>query len=306
MRLDLPVSEGTALSLARTSALWTARMPMDCHPMDVELTNVVPDPPRPEHGGILCLSGGVDSTFAAIEACRNNRYSHAVLLHGMDIHYDDKVSFSGRRARVARIAEHFRLDLIVVRTNIPKSFRPGKSYLPLLLNCVLHYAGNGLASGAFAADNTPAYGLMIAPEANILGVESYFQSPAFGIDYLGWASTRAEKLAAIYAEAPRLLADLTVCAEYNVSGGNCGVCEKCMRNRMSLEIGGLDQKLMFPDRRDAVAFYETFTSSDPVLGLLGLLQTEQLAMAMPDCDDRQKLLAQAADLRKRYFGHRAP
>jgi len=68
MRLDLPVSEGTALSLARTSALWTARMPMDCHPMDVELTNVVPDPPRPEHGGILCLSGGVDSTFAAIEA----------------------------------------------------------------------------------------------------------------------------------------------------------------------------------------------------------------------------------------------
>ncbi|NKB28614.1 MAG: hypothetical protein GKR99_14100 [Rhodobacteraceae bacterium] len=306
LRLDLPVSQGTALSLARTSALWMVRMPGDCHPMNLELCNIVPDPPQPETGGILCLSGGVDSTYAAIEASRERAYSHGVLLHGMDIHFTDSQAFAGRRERVARIAQYFGLDLMTVRTNIPASFRPSKSFLPMLLNCILFYAGNGLSRGGFAADNTPDYGLMIEPEANILGVETYFQSPSFAIDYLGWAQTRAEKLAAIHACSPALLADLCVCQLPRPDGGNCGECEKCMRNRLALEICGLDQRLTFPDQRDTIGFYEDLTRSDPVLARLGMLQTEQLGLALPEGEDRRRLLARAEDLRKRHIGHRAP
>ncbi len=289
VRFDLPVSESAVLAISRTAALWTFRFPQEAYPLDLELPNIVPDPPQQSGGGILCLSGGVDSTHAAIEAKASLGYSHGMMMHGMDFNLSNTKGFSGRHSRVKEIADHFGLDLIVVQTDLSRSLHSLGQYYSLLLLVCLKFAGVNLPRGGFSADQTTAEALVAVGNSNVPGVEGFMSAENFQVDHFGAPLDRIAKLKAIHCEEPELIQKLGFCIEEQVSGGNCGVCEKCMRSRWALEQAGLGQRAIFPDVADWMAYYETNYRATKQKNLLTLHRLENSLAGMENKEDRVRL-----------------
>ena len=306
VRFDMPVSQGTAMAIGRTAALWTFRFPKVTYPLDLQLTNIVPNPIPSETGGILCLSGGIDSTQAAIEAKNTLGYSHAMMMHGMDFNLKNTEGFSGRHGRVKDIANHFGLDLIVVRTNMSRSLHGLIGFYALQLLVCLRFAGCNLPRGGFAADQTTAEALLAVENSNIPGVEGFMSADAFCIDHIGGALNRAAKLKEIKCEEPELLPKLGFCLEDQLSGGNCGICEKCMRVRWSLEQADIGQREIFSDEKDWLSHYEENFRKTPQMNLLTLHRLENALAQTPRGERRVRMIRLAEKYRARVTTHRAP
>ncbi|NKB26556.1 MAG: hypothetical protein GKR99_02910 [Rhodobacteraceae bacterium] len=290
VQFDLPVSEGMAITLARISVLWSVRFPSTSHPLDLELTNIVPDPTTPRTGGILCLSGGVDSTHAAIEASQDKGYTHGMVLHGLDFALDNPQGFGGRMAKISEIADHFGLDPIIVRTNIRKSLRAREAYYTLLLYSCLHFAGNSLARCGFAADQTIPESMLSTTASNVPGIDGFLGTPTLPFDHFGREPDRFEKIKVLYDRDPKLVSLLGFCFFDPVDGGNCGECEKCMRARFALDLNGMSQTLLFADTRDPVAFYENHTDNKRTTLLLTLYRLEGLALRTQPGPERDRMI----------------
>jgi len=308
VQFDLPVSESTALALARASALWAVRHPRQSHPLDMELINVVSDPvPDPSAtGGLLCLSGGIDSTHAAIEATKQHGYDRAMMLHGFDFRLRNDVGFGGRHASAVAVAEHFGLDMMVVRTDLTRTVWPTHVYTTMLLHTCSLFAQPELPRHGFSADQSASHTLFMHPHSNSAGIEGYYSTPSRPVDFFGAVESRAVKLRDIYEESPDLLRHMGFCLLEYKKGGNCGVCEKCVRTRLSMDIAGLDQTLIFPDRMNPSEFYETMQSEGVQKARITLARLEEFMVAMPRGADRDRMLRTTDKMRADLTGHRAP
>lgn len=304
-RLDAPISYGAARALTRVAALWAARMPAISHPLDLDLPNLVPDPPRPNGGGLLCLSSGADSTYAGLRA-RRRGVSHALMIHGADFSINMQTAFDDRHALVENMAAEFGLDLITVRTDLFRSLRPSHGYFTLVLMACLTFAGRGRSVAEFSADQTAANMLMMFGNGNMYGIEDYMKTPALDVSLVGTTESRAEKLRAIHEHAPQLLPEMRFCHDNPSDGSNCGQCEKCMRTRLALEMEGFPQTLVFSDEADPIRFYESYEFRDEYLARVTLFRLEEAIDALTDADAKARLADRCRRIRLDYFGVKSP
>lgn len=252
IKLDHQVS---AVALSRIRELgrnWLRWAPRKVYPLRIHASEVLDDVPGNDDGGILCLSGGVDSTYGAL-AARESGYTHGLLIGGTDYSDVSGPGFAELTGRVGRIADELDLVLATVNTDITRLKIRWGLFHPLILTMCLRYTGAGLGFGGYAADTTHAEEFLIHPWGNNHEVARLMTTPDFPVHFLGAYSGRSAKARAI---APRrqLLDNLSVCYADTSTGGNCGKCEKCLRTRLNLATGGFDDEGLFREQADLVAY----------------------------------------------------
>ncbi|MEL6198488.1 MAG: hypothetical protein AAFT19_11620 [Pseudomonadota bacterium] len=199
---------------------------------------------------LLCLSGGVDSTYAAIEAVTRHGFTDAVLVAGADFETKDAPGFEALTARVAGTAERLGLRLHVVETDLRHLPFDWAMLHTLLLGFVLHTTGEaiGAVEGGFAMDNTPVQDLARFPWGNSAAMAWLMGTEHFPIRALGGDLDRVQKLRAIAEHDEALLTGISVCWENPALGRNCGSCRKCTETRLNFLAAGLDEALALPVR----------------------------------------------------------
>ena len=205
-------------------------------------------PPAPgRRDKILCLSGGVDSTQAAIEAVTGHGYTHGLLVAGADYAGAAEPGFIDLKDRVARIADRLGLELLVVETNIRQLKMNWNMLHTVNLAMCLNALQDRAAEGAVAMDNSLTQQLARHPWGNNSEMVAALSSEALPIRPLGERVTRVQKVGVIAAHDPALMTDLSVCYHDTSTGGNCGRCEKCVRTRLAMVCAGLEQQPTFPE-----------------------------------------------------------
>lgn len=229
-------------------ALWHTRAPRSLHPLRITASEVVADPPSTgSGGGVLCLSGGVDSTYAARTAPPESRFTCGMLIAGADYASEGDAQFRALELRVGRLAERLGLELRTVATDIRRLKIEYRMLHPLVLAMALHFASDEFSQGGFAADYTARQEHHVHPWGNNSVVAATLATDRFPIFHLGGNAGRSEKVRAIAADERNLMPLLSVCARDISSSGNCGRCEKCVRTKLNLMTGGFDFAAGFVD-----------------------------------------------------------
>ncbi|MDT8344876.1 MAG: hypothetical protein RQ752_10655 [Thermohalobaculum sp.] len=253
--LHQPVTASAAESLERLTYTYRSFTLASLAPLRLRLTTVLPDPPVPATGRkILCLSGGIDSTAAAIEAVTRHGYTHALLVAGADYASAAQPGFADLRMRVERNAARLGLQLLVVETGIRALAVDWELTHALCLAMCLHALDGQFDAGGVGADVPEAGDLIQHPWGSGHAVFGLLGTRTLPIDRFNHTLRRPEKLARIVAHEPGLAHELSFCWRDTTIGGNCGACFKCMRTRMNFIAIGADATGLFRDTPDILTY----------------------------------------------------
>lgn len=291
IRVSMPVSIQAAEmveNLAHAFRLW---MMPKIAPLRIRFDKVV-SPPRCTTTGdkVLCLSGGVDSIFGAIEAITIGGFTHSLLIAGADYPTAETPGFRELKERVHRQSARLGLELLVVASNLKAHRMKWAMLHSLVLAMSLHYLSSRFSSGGLAMDNTPAQDLARYPWGNSAALADMLGTKQFPIAALGGSLDRVQKLKAIANHDPSLLQDLSVCYKDKSQGGNCGICSKCIRTRLGFVCVGIDQDLAFPTDTPLETLIERLPIPSKTSGLRGtLIRTSELTRYLPKGGLRTKV-----------------
>lgn len=269
-------------------------------PLRLEFADVVDSPlPPNRQGRIMCLSGGVDSTLAALNA-RATGYTHALLIAGADYPTAKSPGYQELQTRVQATSDLLDLRLLQVETDIRRQPFAWEMLHSLNLAFCLHYMSPQFSGAGFALDNTPVQDIARHPWGNSAPLASLFGFPDFPIDGLGGSMDRAQKVQAIANTAPALLPHLSVCWTNNRTGGNCGVCTKCTQTRMSLLCAGVDDRDIFQNTPPLSELVPRMKMPRHYTALRGFaIRMSEIVLHMPDSPLRDAAIAVETKARRR-------
>lgn len=249
--LDAPVTESALTQvneLGEMWELWSTRLPRRIHPLRLHASEVVTSPfATGSGGGVLCMSGGVDSTYAAITASKELNLTDGMLIAGADYPSEDDPRFIALRARVGRLSGCIGLPLLTVATDIQRLKIEYRMFHTLVLAMCMHFASDRFSCGAFASDFCGAQEFHIHPWGNNSLVAAKLGTERFPVLHLGGTIRRTEKVRAIADHEKGLMPHVSVCSANISSSGNCGVCAKCVRTKLNLMSLGYDYSAAFAD-----------------------------------------------------------
>jgi len=221
------------------------------------LENVVTDPEPPAKGKkILCMSGGVDSTFAAISASQEHRYTHGLLIAGADYPSLTHPGFIDLRTRVERIAGRLGMELIVLETDLRRLGIEWEMTHGMLLASALHRMAAEFEEGAVGLDAGFAAQFLMHPWGSSSALFALLSTAAFPIRGFNQIEFRTQKVGRIIEFDPVLLDHLSVCWKDKSTAENCGTCFKCLRTRVALDASGFDAAHLFREAPPLTAFAE--------------------------------------------------
>lgn len=240
VQTDLPITYEAAAAVRAVSDILDTWRVRRCYPVRFQFNNLVRTAASPKkRHGLICLSGGVDSTWAALEKADQGLISHGVLIAGADYPSRYHPGFVDLEKRVQKIAEDIGIQPIIAETTI-RSF---KLYWPIshvfVLAMVLSFHSSLFGCGYIAADFTLAQEFGYHPWGNCRPLVDALGQTDFTIEQAGQLIGRTEKLASILKAKPELMQHISVCYSYKGSGENCGVCEKCIRTKLNLAASNL-------------------------------------------------------------------
>jgi len=226
--------------------IWSIWRPDLYAQIRIEATRITGDTPGREKPTVLAYSGGIDAGFALAVHKSKLFYGSSrdirlgVLMIGFDIQEYETSTLRLAHEGAKRVLDHFNTSCALLSTNWREDFCPDyKTAYPTGFAGSLHTLVNGYASGMIANSNSSVQDLRMSPHACHLSVHHLLGSHTFFIDTPGSAHTRLERLGVI-AEYPVIINNLRVCWEALESGINCGVCHKCVRTRLEMEVYGLN------------------------------------------------------------------
>lgn len=239
IQTDLPISYEAAAAVRTVSDILDTWRVRRCYPVRFQFNNLVRTAASQKRRGLICLSGGVDSTWAALEKADQGLISHGVLIAGADYPSRNHTGFVDLENRVQKIAEHIGIRPIIAETTI----RNFKLYWPIshvfVLAMVLSFHSSFFGRGYIAADFTLAQEFGYHPWGNCRPLVDALGQTDFTIEQAGQLIGRTEKLASILQAKPELTQHVSVCYSHKDSGENCGVCEKCIRTKLNFAASNL-------------------------------------------------------------------
>ena len=230
--------------LAHTYQLWS--IPGMSAPR-VTLAEVRPDAPAPGDSRLLALSGGIDSTAAAIETLARPEYRYALCIAGADYPTMDHPGFQNLLPRVRRIARRTGKELLVVETDQRRLMTRWELTFLLALAGPMAFCGRMVRGAGFGADLLPTEDHVLHPWGASHALASVLSTEQFKITAFNRHLGRTGKLAAIHREAPELLGQLSFCWQDTSTGGNCGTCSKCVRTKLNFIAAELEPPSIFRD-----------------------------------------------------------
>ncbi len=179
---------------------------------------------------VICLSGGIDSTYAVATA----RPSHTLLIQGADYPVEASSGFSQLNLRVTNICKQLGCEIIVVQTNL-RSFMTdwGIQHPGLLVTCLNLFSVH-FQIGGYAADLRLLQDVFRYPTGNMAGVADCLTHSTLPIFHVGANKSRAEKIAHLAYNHPELLQYVSICYDSPQTSDNCGTCSKCLWTRLHL------------------------------------------------------------------------
>jgi len=266
-------------------------------PLRLNFHKVVASPARPakpKGKRLLCMSGGVDSTAAAIRGLDDGSYSHGMLIAGADYPSAEHPGFMELRPRVRRIAENLGIGLLEVETDIR---RMGMNYEMLhgfMLAMCLHFFDASFTGAGIATDTTPYQDFISHPWGTSSTLTPFLGTALFPIEPLMGDLDRVQKSGMVALHPGGLLKDISICYEDISTGGNCGVCGKCVRTRLAFACHGIDARGIFvkaPPLEQALAGVPV--SPQPAIARLQHIRMLELCWHMPEGPLREQILAYA-------------
>ncbi|WP_372604928.1 hypothetical protein [Actibacterium sp.] len=255
-RFPYPISTEVQTRVRENLFVWDAWRKKHLRSTAFEFSQVAAPRPRAESGGIIALSGGIDSTYGALIAKHQLGITDALLIAGADYSDAGQAGFVDLRRRVQAIADLIGLRLHVLETDI-RSLGINWTYLhPMVLAACLHYAGGGLKHGVFSSDSTFWIDLTSTSSANYPGFIETLSTDQFPLSHVGSNATRVDKLKFLDEMLPQVFDHMSVCWKDTATGGNCGTCEKCRRTQLCMVSAGLDPRRMFPNYQPLAEIFD--------------------------------------------------
>lgn len=256
-------------------------------------------------GGIICLSGGVDSTYAAISESKRGSVSHGLLIAGADYSHADTQGFKELNTRVGQIADKLDLKLSIIETDIRKHRLNWDMMHGFTLAACLQLMSAKHDHGYIALDYAGYQELFAHPWGNNSILPHYFSTTGFPIAGVGKSKRRVDKLAAIAEFDTSLLSNLSVCFSETSTGGNCGRCVKCVFSRILFTALDLDERSAFlstPSLEDAV---DKMSVPKTYMGLRGrYLRVVETRQSLPKGPLHDKVSNYEEALRRAYIKKR--
>lgn len=234
------------------SHFWSQWCPTRYSPIDITADEVTENDALTarKSGYVMCLSGGVDSTFAYLSTVKNDnqemRYEIplAVFVQGFDYKLEDDAGFTRTLEKsVRQISDGFDTTIVAVKTNWKQELcghykAEWEHMANISLAAVLHLLGGGYAGGLIASDYTYHEDHLVAPWGSNATTNRMLGSSEFPILPVGEQASRLEKIRAIHEWGK--LAAINVCWAGPRTGENCARCEKCVRTMLMCEALGID------------------------------------------------------------------
>lgn len=255
VRIEGAMSRQALSGLSDWQALWARWRPgvlrrIELRPSSVQ--DVLPSSTR----AVSLFSGGVDATFTALRhaallpPAERETLTGLAMVHGADLPLDEDGAFGHLVERTRPLREALGLELHVLRTDLRRTLQGlawDDTHAAQLVGC-LHFLsgryGVGIIAGAEPVDRMPiVYGS--SPT-----VDPLLSGGRMRIRHDGVAWTRPDKIASI-ASFPGATEGLRVCWEDGRNPRNCGVCEKCLRTRLSFRAAGAAEPDCFDRPFDA-------------------------------------------------------
>ena len=234
---------------------WFQLMPDKYALIPIEAAEILSDRPAAAPGkskAVVAFSGGIDACFTLIRhlsghaGYRTAEVQTAVLVHGFDIPLSAGAAFATARAAAKTALDEVGVSLSTIRTNWREvaETRWEMDHMAALAGALHHFAGP-CDVGLFGSDLTHIFHFW--PWGSQPGLDCLLSGGRFLLRPEGQGferSTRTELVASV----PALSNNLRVCWAGPLTGGNCGVCEKCIRTQLNYLAIGKDPGPAFPVR----------------------------------------------------------
>ncbi len=200
---------------------------------------------------VICLSGGVNSTYAYLRIIHEQRdelrrdLRLGIFVQGFDYSLKDTEGFRVLLGKIAEVVDGT-IPVAAVKTNWRLVVAKGKlwdSFHTVGLGAIQYLFSGQFAGGVLASDYTFKEDHLCAPWGSSAVTNRLLSSSGFKVTPVGEDVRRIDKVEAIQ-EWGRL-ADVNVCWQGARTGQNCGRCEKCLRTMFMCEALGIDPRPAF-------------------------------------------------------------
>jgi hypothetical protein len=263
--------------------------------------NVIEDRPPAGTDSIVCLSGGVDSTYAAM--IRRDDFKYAMFVRGADYPLSATNILEGLAQRATRISQDLGLAPIIVDSNLKDYLSEyGLQHTGFLAAC-LYFTGSKFAGAGWAADD-PHWGeLVVYPWGNNAGLAQCLSLAGRPISHIGGSLSRSEKVVEIARQHSSLFTNISVCYKFRETADNCGRCEKCMRTRLNLQAIGDEQTrvacetMLFGNQADLTSYVRKVRIPEDAKRLKrAVFNYQELSIALPEGELKKCVDAHLAKL----------
>ncbi len=272
LRLAGPITVQALRNATAFQEAWVQMAPRMFHPVEIAPEGLVEPAHAPQDRAILAFSGGLDGAFSAIRHARGlmggggYRLTHVMMVQGFDIGVDDRAGFEALVRRVRPLLAELELEPILVRTNAvyPNPAERTRMVQPYYYSQAAQIAGmfhvlwRQFGQGLIGASDP--YSHMVLPWASNAATDHLLSSDRLQVVNDGAGFSRVQK-AAFLVDHPTALRTLRVCHAVKPPA-NCGVCEKCVRTRLSFLAAGVADPPCF-DQPFEEAMIEGVDPSNP-------------------------------------------
>lgn len=198
------------------------------------------------NGKIVSLfTGGVDSfdTVLQNKKSKNDTEIDTILyVFGFDIHFKDRELKNQVKRYIDNVAKNLAIGTIYIETNLREFTEKIVAWdyiLAPVFASVIHLFGGYITKLYIPSTTDNAH---LFPDGSHPELDPLFSTESLEIIHYGSERTRIEKIINNIASSDIALNNLRVCW-LNYGGKiNCGLCEKCLRTMLALEIAGVLSK----------------------------------------------------------------
>ncbi len=236
-------SEATSRNARRMSEIWEAWFPKHFSAVDVTFEDVpsTTDAPHSVNDENLCFySGGVDSTYTILKRHQEGKRQSLLTVHGMDYKTDNESQFLDMLEKTEPFARMVSEERLIVKTDAYGTYRKYKTNMfnDGHLTHIFVLAGVGfLHSERFneltvAADYRLDQQFTVHPYGSNLATNFLFNDGSCSLITDSSDISRSDKLP-LLATSDVALNSLTFCIDASKKPHNCGLCDKCIRTKLS-------------------------------------------------------------------------
>lgn len=232
-----PVSKSLMANLENFQKTWNIWLPDLYKVIHISADEEVEPELNTKNHGVFAFSGGLDSTFSLLRhhlkavGRRSVKPVAAVLINGFDLDIENKVSMHVAADSAKKILNPMGVPFATVETNWKTDicYNWAMEHMAGITACLLQY--QGMADVLVVGSDEGLEHLDIPWGCNPV-TNPNLSSDSVKIVTEGLGYSRSQR-AAFLVENSNLSKHVRVCWENAHTGGNCGICEKCIRTQLN-------------------------------------------------------------------------